>query len=372
MSVPVSSAGLYVHIPFCKQKCGYCDFASFAGQEEKIMAYLTALSRELHAYCGQSFSTLYIGGGTPSLLSLTQIDLLCKNIKQAVGEISHFAESTFEANPESLSFEKAKLLYAQGFKRLSLGLQSFDDAVLKRIGRIHTVEVFLRAYEAARKAGFENINVDLIAGLPEQTEQQFIKGIGRITELAPEHISVYALQVEEGTPFYRQGVQADEDLVRREWEQAHFLLAEKGYTHYEISNFARPGFESKHNLNYWQNGEYVGVGSAAASYQQGTRRSNVASLATYLHRIQTGQNPTDFSEQLTGKAQLGEQIMLGLRMLGGVRLTGEQQETFAAEIQDLCARGLVEQKKDLLKLTFEGMFLANQAFMAFVGPFDDL
>ena len=165
-------------------------------------------------------------------------------------------------------------------------------------------------------------------------------------------------------------MQADEDLVRREWEQTHFLLAENGYIHYEISNFARPGFESRHNINYWQNGEYIGLGSAAASYQNGTRRSNVPSVAAYISRMQSGKNPTDFEEHLVGKAQVGEQIMLGLRMLEGVRLSTEQQVLFADEIKGLCTRGLVEQNGDLLKLTFEGMFLANQAFMAFVGPFD--
>lgn len=372
MSEPISSAGLYIHIPFCKQKCGYCDFASFAGQEEKIDTYLAALSKEAAAYRGQPFSTLYIGGGTPSLLSLKQLENLYQIVGDTFGEVADFSESTIEANPESFTLEKAKLLRACGFNRVSLGLQSFDDKVLKRIGRIHTADMFLQAYEAARAAGFENINVDLIAALPDQTETQFLAGLQRVLALAPEHLSVYALQVEEGTPFYRQGVQADEDIVRREWEQTHFLLTEAGYTHYEISNFARPGRESKHNLNYWQSGEYVGLGSAAASYQNGVRRSNVTSIAEYLRRVQSGQSPVDFSEQLTGKARLGEQIMLGLRMLGGVRLTVEQQELFSDEIRDICTRGLVEQNGDLLKLTFEGMFLANQAFMAFVGPFDTL
>lgn len=371
MSKSLSSvAGLYVHIPFCKQKCGYCDFASFAGQEEKVEGYLSALFKEAATCRGPSFSTLYVGGGTPSLLSLAQLEKLGQWLARDFG--FHFVESTLEANPESFSLEKAQLLRAQGFNRISIGLQSFDDNTLKRIGRIHTVDMFLRAYQAARKAGFTNINVDLIAGLPEQTEAQFIEGLKRVIALGPEHLSVYALQVEEGTPFYRQGVQADEDLVRREWEQTHFLLTESGYTHYEISNFARPGYESKHNLNYWQNGEYVGIGSAAASYQNGTRRSNVPGLTEYLHRMQNKESPVDFTEHLTGKAQLGEQIMLGLRMLGGVQLTAEQQDAFSAEIRELCERGLVEQNGDLLKLTFEGMFLANQAFMAFVGPFDTL
>lgn len=364
------TGGLYIHIPFCKQKCGYCDFASFAGLENQMDAYLTALAREAQGYAGARFDTLYIGGGTPSLLSVEQWKKLFEMISENFGAAENVAESTLEANPESLTKEKAVFLKAAGLKRLSIGLQSFDDDTLKRIGRIHTTDMFLRAYEAARAAGFDNINVDLIAGLPGQSETQFLNGLKKLIALKPEHISVYALQVEEGTPFYRAGVVADEDLIRREWEQAHFLLAENGYIHYEISNFARAGFESKHNLNYWDNGQYLGLGSAAASYQHAVRRSNVPSVGEYIARLQNGKSPTDFEEHLTGKAAAGEQIMLGLRKLGGVRLSAQQQALFSSEIQDLQARGLVEQNGDLLKLTFEGMFLANQAFMAFVGPFE--
>lgn len=373
MSVPnawPAGSGLYIHLPFCRQKCRYCDFASYAGMENKIDTYLDALDKEAASYSGASFDTLYIGGGTPSLLSVAQLEKLCARVQRHFGALEQFAESTLEANPESLTAEKARLLRARGLKRLSIGLQSFEDRVLKRIGRVHSVEMFLHAYEMARAAGFGNINVDLIAGLPDQTEADFLRGVQRLIALRPEHISVYALQVEEGTPFYREGVIADEDLVRREWEQAHFLLAENGYTHYEISNFARPGFESKHNLNYWKNGSYLGLGAAAASYQNGTRRSNVSSLDAYLQRVQAGQTPTDFEEHLSGKEREGEQIMLGLRMLGGVPLSAQQQALFQTEIAELAARGLVEQNGDLLKLTFEGMFVANQAFMAFVGPFE--
>ena len=364
------AGGLYIHIPFCKQKCGYCDFASFAGIENQLDAYLSALEKEAARYSGARFDTLYIGGGTPSLLSVAQLEKLIKIISENFGETANFSESTLEANPESLTKEKINFLKSIGLKRLSIGLQSFDDTTLKRIGRIHHVNMFLRAYETARGAGFNNINVDLIAGLPDQTETQFMDGLKKLIGLAPQHISVYALQVEEGTPFYREGVTADEDLLRREWEQTHFLLAENGYTHYEISNFARAGFESKHNLNYWNNGEYMGLGAAAASYQNGTRRSNVPSVGEYIMRVQRGKSPTDFEEHLTGKAAAGEQIMLGLRKLGGVRLSAQEWALFSSEIADLCARGLVEQNGDLLKLTFEGMFLANQAFMAFVGPFE--
>ena len=364
-------SGLYIHLPFCRQKCRYCDFASFAGAEDLIDDYLAALDKEASFYAPARFDTLYVGGGTPSLLSATQLERLCQLITKHFMAVSSFAESTLEANPESCSDDKLAVLKQAGFNRLSLGLQSFDDAVLKRIGRIHDVASFLKAYNAARRAGFENISVDLIAGLPGQSKALFLDGLKKLISLGPEHISVYGLQVEEGTPFYKEGVQSDDDLLREELEQTHFVLQAAGYKHYEISNFARPGRESKHNLNYWQNGEYLGLGSAAASYHNGVRRSNISSLRGYLHCIEGNKPPQEFAECLQGKEKEGEQIMLGLRMLDGVRLTPQQQKMFAREIEELVRRGLVAQKGDFIKLTFEGMFLANQAFMAFVGPFEE-
>lgn len=364
-------SGLYIHIPFCRQKCRYCDFASFAGAETWIDPYLDALDKEASFYPACHFDTLYIGGGTPSLLSAAQLERLCQIISRRFAPPAAFLESTLEANPESATAEKLLLLKKAGFNRLSLGLQSFDDGVLKRIGRIHDVKTFLQAYETALRAGFENISVDLIAGLPGQDKTLFLDGLKKLAALRPAHISVYGLQVEEGTPFYKEGVQSDEDLLRDELEQTHFLLTQAGYKHYEISNFALPGRESRHNLNYWQNGPYLGLGSAAASYRNGVRSSNISSLRGYVQRMQSGQSPQEFAEKLSGKEKEGEQILLGLRMLDGVRLSAKQKHLFAKEIDALVRRGLVEQKDDFIKLTFEGMFLANQAFMAFVGPFEE-
>lgn len=364
-------SGLYIHVPFCRQKCHYCDFASFVCKEDLIDSYLCCLDREASFFPHQSFNTLYIGGGTPSILSVNQLDVLCEIISRRFAPINTFAESTIEANPESLSLEKLKLLKQRGVNRLSLGLQSMNDEVLRYIGRVHDTKTFLSAYEQARKAGFENISIDLIAGLPNQSEEDFLQGLKKVLALDPQHLSVYGLQVEEGTPFYRQGIQTDDVFLRRELEQIHFVLKDAGFVHYEISNFARSGYESKHNLSYWQNKEYLGLGSAAASFQKGERRSNTADLAEYLRRMRCGVSAVEFSEKLTGKAKEGEQIMLGLRMLGGVKLSPSQKTLFAAEIEDICKRGLVSLEGDLLKLTFEGMFLANQAFMAFVGPFDE-
>lgn len=363
-------SGLYIHLPFCRQKCHYCDFASFACKEDLIDVYLQALDREASFYPNQKFHTLYIGGGTPSLLSVKQLDMLREMIQRRFAPVESFAESTLECNPESLTLEKLKFLKQVGFNRLSLGLQSLNDEILKYIGRVHDSRTFLTVYEQARSVGFDNISIDLIAGLPHQSKADFLQGVQKVLALQPQHLSIYGLQVEEGTPFYQKGVQTDEALLREELEQVHFLLQEAGFVHYEISNFALRGFESRHNLSYWQNQEYLGLGAAAASYQKAERRSNTSDLGEYLRRMKFGLPAVEFSEKLTGKAKEGEQIMLGLRMLGGVKLTPQQKALFTLEIDEIVKSGLVRWEGDLLKLTFEGMFLANQAFMAFVGPFD--
>ena len=363
--------GLYIHIPFCKQKCNYCDFASFAGQEHHIDDYLRALEQEALAYLEVSFHTLYVGGGTPSLLSVAQLKKLVSIIEHAAGPVSQFAESTFEANPESLTSAKITYLRQAGFNRLSMGLQSFHDEELKIIGRIHTAAQFGQAYQQARAGGFLNINVDLIAGLPTQTFRSFADSLQRLLALRPEHISVYGLQIEENTPFFTQGIVCDQLLMRRMLEQTHDVLTNAGYHHYEISNFALPGYEAKHNTNYWHNGEYVGLGSAAASYQNGCRRQNTANIEKYIACLAQGKSPTEFSETLTGKAREGESLMLAFRQLDGVKLSAKQQALFGKEIEKHIQNGLLTQAQKKVKLTKEGLYLANEVFRSFVAPFED-
>ena len=200
------TTGLYIHIPFCKQKCNYCDFASFAGRENLISAYLEALDKSAAVSPARKYTTLYVGGGTPSLLTAGQLEELCGLIARHFGPISAFEESTIEANPESLTAEKLSVLKRAGFSRISMGLQSFSDTELKTLGRVHTVQTFLSAYRAARQAGFDNINVDLIAGVPGQKLQSFLDGLKKVAALRPEHLSVYGLQIEEGTPFFERGI----------------------------------------------------------------------------------------------------------------------------------------------------------------------
>lgn len=363
--------GLYIHLPFCKQKCNYCDFASFAGREFLIDDYLRALEKESASSPVKNFETVYVGGGTPSVLSAAQLERLVQIIEKHFGPVSSFGESTFEANPESLSFEKISLLKRAGFNRLSMGLQSFNDGELKTLGRVHDSAVFLRAYEAARAGGFDNINVDLIAGLPQQTLESFLQSLRRLVSLAPQHISVYGLQIEEGTPFFERGVICDQLLMRRMLEETHRILAEAGFHHYEISNFALAGREGKHNTHYWNDGDYIGLGSAAASFTGGVRRQNTADVREYIRRINAGASPQDYCEKLEGKARAGEKLMLALRKLDGVELSAAEEEMFGREIEKHVKSGLLLKDGKKVKLSFEGLFLANEVFCSFVAPFED-
>jgi len=363
--------GLYIHIPFCKQKCNYCDFASFAGQENQLDAYLGALAHEAALYKGIGCNTLYVGGGTPSLLATHQLNRLGKIIRKNFNAVANFKESTFEANPESLTEAKIATLRELGFNRLSMGLQSFHDEELKTLGRVHTVAQFLTAYQAARAGGFTNINVDLIAGLPGQTRENFKQNLEKLVALEPEHISVYGLQIEEGTPFFAQGVVCDQALMRQMLEDTHDMLTEVGYHHYEISNYAKPGQEALHNTNYWKNGEYLGLGSAAASYRWGTRRQNISSLADYIFCMENGKSPLAYEEHLTGKAHEGETLMLAFRQLDGVEITPQQQAFFGKEIEKHIQNGLLTQVGKKVKLTREGLFMASEVFRSFVAPFED-
>lgn len=363
--------GLYIHIPFCKKKCNYCDFASFSGQENLLDAYLGALKHEAALNKEIACQTLYVGGGTPSLLAVHQLQRLAKIIRQNFTPVSAFQESTFEANPESITPSKIVALREIGFNRLSIGLQSFQEEELRLLGRVHTVEQFLQAYHAAQAGGFTNINVDLIAGLPGQTLESFSSSLHRLVDLHPQHLSVYGLQIEEGTPFYTHGVVCDDALMRQMLEHTHDFLSAAGYHHYEISNYALPGYESKHNTLYWQSGEYVGLGCAAAAYRGGVRRQNTPVLKDYIFDMLNGKSPLVFSEQLTGKARVGEGLLLALRLLDGLYLSDEQKEFFGPAIEKHIQNGLLTCTHKKVKLTTQGLYLANEVFRSFVAPFED-
>lgn len=361
--------GLYVHIPFCRSKCGYCDFASQAGREDLIGPFLGALAAESARYdaLAGSFSTLYVGGGTPSLLSEDQLGRLFGVIETLTGPLGSLAESTFEANPESLDAGKAALLKGAGFSRVSLGLQASQDRLLEALGRPGRYADFTGAFAALRTAGFDNINADLMCGLPGQSRTDLSDSVRALLDLKAEHVSFYALEVHEGTPFHAAGVKEEPDAAAEMYELAATALKAGGLERYEISNFARPGKESLHNLNYWDQGEYLGLGPAAASYLDGERRTNGASLDTYLAAAEAGVAPAPQSrEKLEGRARLGEKVMLGLRKAAGIVLSDDIFIEFREEIGRLLAAGLLVREGGRLRISGDRFYVSNSVFREFV------
>ncbi|MBI4370821.1 MAG: radical SAM family heme chaperone HemW [Elusimicrobia bacterium] len=360
--------GLYVHIPFCSVKCFYCDFAAFSGQSRQAGRYLAALEAEasLRPFCAPE--TLYVGGGTPSELTAPQIVELFERLGRAY-PAAKLNEITFEGNPESLTDDKLTALRSAGVTRLSIGLQTADDALLPAIGRRHTAADFTRVFGAARRAGIPSLNVDLMYGLPGQTLESLRRTLDFVLDLRPEHVSLYGLQVEDRTLFARRGVEENNDNGRDMYEAAIRALAEAGLEHYEISNFARPGHRSRHNDNYWLRGNYVGLGCSAASFAGGRRSANEERLIPYLEAVEAGRLPDAESEAPKGLEALGEEAFLGLRRIEGFAPSSALRAAFAGPWATLKARGLAREDGPRWRLTGEGVFLANEAFREFVPPF---
>ena len=361
--------GLYVHIPFCRAKCGYCDFASAPGTGEEIDAFLLALGREASAYAGLAgkFNTLYVGGGTPSLLSPGQLEKLFSVISALTGPLAGLTESTFEVNPESLDVEKTALLKKAGISRISLGLQASQDALLKRLGRVAMSGDFMKAFGLLRAAGFDNINADLMCGLPGQTPKDFADSLEWLLKLEPQHVSFYALEVHDGTPFSADGVKEEPEEAADMYEAGAAALKLAGFQRYEISNFARPGRESAHNLNYWEQGEYLGLGPAAASYLAGERRANTAVTAAYVAAALAGEAvPLQYRETLTGRKKDAERIMLGLRKTAGIELPDHIFIEFKEEVSRLTEAGLLEKSGSRIKIKENRLYVSNAVFREFV------
>lgn len=361
-------AGLYIHIPFCRKKCGYCDFASTA-ETGRADAYLEALATEAAAYArlAGSFDTLYIGGGTPSLLSAAQLEKLFSITDSLAGPAGKFTEATFEANPESLDEEKAALLRRRGMNRVSLGLQASQHRLLHALGRVAMAGDFARAWKTLRAAGFDNLNADLMSGLPGQSMADFTESLDWLLTMRPEHVSLYALEVHEGTPFYREKVKEAPETAADMYEAAVAALEAAGLERYEISNFSRKGRRSLHNLNYWEQGPYLGLGAAAASYLDGERRTNTADLETYLCSVATHGTPeAESRETIVGRARLAEKIMLGLRKTGGIELESDIIREFSVEIDRLLGQGLLEKNGRVIKIKSSRLYLSNAVFREFV------
>lgn len=357
-------AGLYVHIPFCVVRCGYCDFATTTGQDDRIDAYLARLDREAALQGSLALRTVFVGGGTPTYLSPAQIDRLTSSLR-ARADVSAVEEFTFEANPESAARDTLSAYRAGGANRVSFGLQTSEDALLRRLGRPHTFRDFQNAFERARALGFDNINVDLIFGLPGQTAAGWRDTLETVAALAPEHISAYALKIEPGTRFAHEGVAVDNDFEADCYLEAAEVLGQHGYEHYEISNFARPGRRSRHNLSYWRNEETVGLGLSAASYRHGRRTRNFRQFASYDAAVDAGRLPVEETVELGAPEREREEVLLALRLREGV--PEEQVRRLGLPVFERFVKGGAAEVTDgHYRLTATGWLLSNQLFVELV------
>lgn len=362
---------LYVHIPFCVKKCLYCDFNSYADTSLET-EYIDALVQEISTIKKDSFKTIFIGGGTPTILSYENLETLLKALERFKAE-----EFSIEANPGTIEKDKLLLMKAHGVNRLSIGLQAWQDSLLKTLGRIHTLNDFLKSYEAARNAGFKNINIDLMFDIPGQTMEDWKETIENVSELKPEHISCYSLIVEEGTPFYRMWekgmlVLPDEDEDRRMYYYAAQELREYGYEQYEISNFAVPGFECRHNTIYWKDREYAGVGAGAHSYANGYRYSNLCGIKEYIKGVRKG-NAVEEKNAVAVKDSMEEFMFLGLRMIEGVsksefkkRFNTPIEEVYGKQLKKFTSLKLLYDDGEMVKLTPRGIDISDRVFEEFM------
>lgn len=400
--------GIYLHIPFCKKKCDYCDFISFPYSQaiELVEKYIETMEAEIDSYDLTSYNvtTIYMGGGTPSILPSKEIEKLLNKIKTKLEENKNETkwediEITIEVNPGTVDKNKLKTYKKSGVNRLSIGLQTTNNKLLKQIGRIHTYEEFLNTYQMAKEIGFQNCNVDLMLGLPNQTIQDLKQSLEKILELNPNHISVYSLIVEEGTPIERKLQKGelelpDEDTERQMYWYVKNTLELNGYEHYEISNFAKKGKQSKHNLNCWHQKEYIGIGISAHSYLNGVRYCNSSEIDKYIKNINKKEfNINDIINLCNGDTKIlkkidevyeineiqsledkkREYMLLGLRKLEGIKISSFKEKfienpiyVYHKELEKLVSEKLIKVEGDWIKLTNKGLDLANLVWEKFV------
>lgn len=379
-------AGVYLHIPFCRSRCSYCDFATgmFEGglADRYVKALVTEIAKWSEVTNPASVDTIFFGGGTPSLLNPTQLERILKAVRDRF-EISCDAEVTLELNPgdggetAAAQQETMRAFRRAGVNRASFGAQSFDDRELKQLGRTHSSADILTTFDHLRAAGFRNISFDLIAGLPGQTLSGWRQNLAEALKLRPDHLSLYLLDVHEGTPLaeqIRSGMrpQPDDDLAGEMYQLMLEEVSAAGYQHYEISNFCRPGFESRHNTKYWTGAPYYGFGCSAHSYDGGRRRwANQRDTARYVQLIEENKSAVVERTELNEEEARSESIFLGLRLMRGLDLTvyrtrfgSDLREVYDADINRLVAAGLITVAEDLMRLTSRGALLSNEVFAA--------
>ncbi|MEE0865457.1 MAG: radical SAM family heme chaperone HemW [Clostridia bacterium] len=377
--------GIYIHIPFCKQKCNYCDFVSYTNKCDKIGSYINCLEKEINSFDFSKYNvtTIYIGGGTPSYIDSKYIKLILNTIYKKIqlekNELKNI-EITIEVNPGTITKEKLQDYKEAGINRLSIGLQCVQDRLLKLLGRIHTYEEFLNTYNLAKEVGFENINVDLMLGLPNQSIEDLKESLDKIIELNPNHISTYSLIVEEGTKIFdkienNELQLPDEELERNMYWYVKNTLELNGYNQYEISNFSKKGRKSKHNMNCWNQEEYIGFGVAAHSYINDIRFSNTNNLENYIKNINNNEFEKNklIEEQQTLEDKKKEFMMLGFRKIEGVDIAKFKEKfvdnpifIYKEKLNKLVEEGLIEINLNNIRLTNKGIDLANLVFEEFI------
>ena len=377
--------GIYIHIPFCMQKCLYCDFVSYINKSECVKEYINCMIKEIQSYYLKKYNitTIYIGGGTPSFIESDYIKEIINVIQNKLEKNDtrwEDIEITIEANPGTVTLEKLNDYKTAGINRISLGLQAAQDRLLKQIGRIHNYKDFLEAYELLKRVGFNNINVDLMIGLPNQSIKDLKESLEKIIKLDPNHISVYSLIIEDGTPISKlldeEKIKLpDEEIERQMYWYVKNKLELNGYNHYEISNFSKKGKESKHNLNCWKQKQYIGIGAAAHSYFKDIRYSNTNNIEEYIKNIKENniEKNRKIEEKQTIEDKKNEFMMLGFRMIEGVDIADFKAKfvdnplyVYREKIKKLTDEGLIEVDLNNIKLTNKGLDLANVVFEEFI------
>lgn len=367
---------LYIHIPFCKQKCLYCDFPSFCGMESQMIDYAKALSKEIDNIGEETIKTIFIGGGTPTYLSLEGWNIIGKSIHKLKKSID--LEFTVEGNPGTFDMDKLKIFKSIGVNRISIGLQAWQNKHLKNLGRIHTNEEFVESFRMAREVGFENINIDLMFGIPNQNIHEWKETLNKVTELNPEHLSCYSLIVEEGTEFFklyeREKLSLPEEELEREmyWYTLEFLK-KKGFNQYEISNFCKKNKECKHNLVYWNLKEYIGCGSSAHGYKDGVRYRNEEKVEEYIRLISHKKNAIVEKKENSIEDDMEEYMFMGLRKINGISIN-EFEDRFKTSIHHMYEtailsnknKGLLEENQGRLFLSPKGIEVSNIVMSDFI------
>ena len=366
----------YVHIPFCTQICYYCDFSKVFIKNQPVDSYLEHLLQEFHSYDIQKLRTLYIGGGTPTALSAPQLEVLLDGLTKNL-DLSVLEELTIEANPGDLDEDKIAVLKNSAVNRVSLGVQTFDDKMLKKIGRSHLEKDIYENIDRLKLAGFDNISIDLIYALPGQTMDQVKDNVAKAIALDIPHMSLYSLILENHTVFMNRMRRGKLPLPKEEVEAEMFeyIIAElehAGFEHYEISNFSKPGFESRHNLMYWDNAEYYGIGAGASGYVNGVRYKNHGPIRHYLKAVEEG-NARIHEEHLSLREQMEEEMFLGLRKKTGVSKARFEEKfgtsfenLYGQVVRDLCHQGLLQVEGQQIRMTKKGLFLGDTVAERFI------